>query len=470
MDARKAESFVETTWEESILPQLTEYVSIPAKSPDFDPDWKAHGHLDRVVALAADWCRAQPLEGLIVEVIELEGRTQLLYLEVPGQSDATVVLYGHLDKQPEMTGWHEGLGPWQPVLKEGKLYGRGGADDGYAVFASLTAIAALQHAGGRHARCVALIEASEESGSPDLPAHVENLKDRIGDPDLVICLDSGCGNYEQLWCTTSLRGMAAGTLSVDVLTEGVHSGDAGGIVPSSFRVLRRLLERLEDASTGRLLLESLHAAIPDERVAQAEQAAGILGDGLWRRFPWVDDAGPQDRDLAELILNRTWRPALAVTGAGGLPALQDAGNVLRTRSSLKLSVRLPPTSDGAQAAADLKRLLEADPPCRTRVRFEAELPATGWNAPELSPWLESAVEQASQRFFGKPAAFMGEGGTIPFMSMLGEQFPKAQFVVTGVLGPGSNAHGPNEFLHVETAKRLTCCVAGLLEDHLAARG
>ena len=470
MDAKKAESFVETAWEESILPALTEYVRIPAKSPAFDPEWKANGHLDRAVALAAEWCRAQPIEGLQVEVIELEGRTPLLWLEVPGESDRTVVLYGHLDKQPEMTGWAEGLGPWEPVRRGDRLYGRGGADDGYAAFASLTAIRALREAGGRHARCVALIEASEESGSPDLPAHVEALKDRIGSPDLVVCLDSGCGNYDQLWCTTSLRGMAAGTLSVDILREGVHSGDAGGLVPSSFRLARLLLERLEDSSNGRLRLDSLHADIPASRREQAAQAAGVLGDTLWRRFPWVEGAHPAGEELAELILDRTWRPSLAVVGAGGLPASRDAGNVLRPRTELKLSLRLPPTVDGEAASAAVKELLESDPPQGAGVRFEAELPATGWHAPELSPWLAESVQAASREHFGKPALFMGEGGTIPFMAMLGEQFPEAQFLVTGVLGPESNAHGPNEFLHVPTAKRLTACVARLLEDHLRAVG
>ena len=262
MNSDAVRALVESTWEESIVPALLEYVAIPAKSPAFDANWSAHGHLDRAVALAADWCRKQAVEGATVEVVQLDGRTPLLLVDVPGTAAGTVVLYGHLDKQPEMTGWQVGLGPWEPVLRDGKLYGRGGADDGYAVFAALTAVRALQQQGAPHARCVLLIEASEESGSPDLPAYVDHLSDRIGSPDLVVCLDSGCGDYERLWCTTSLRGMTIGTLHVDVLEEGVHSGDAGGIVPSTFRVLRSLLSRIEDESTGALTLPELQADVP----------------------------------------------------------------------------------------------------------------------------------------------------------------------------------------------------------------
>lgn len=456
--------FVDACWETDILPQLTEYIRIPNKSPHFDPDWKAHGYMDQAVALARDWCLQQPIPGMQVEVLEDPGRTPLLYIEVPGSGTETVLLYGHLDKQPEMTGWAPDLGPWAPVRREDRLYGRGGADDGYAVFASLTAIRALQEASLAHARCVILIECSEESGSPDLPHYVEKLKARIGSPALVICLDSGCGNYEQLWCTTSLRGLVEGRLRVDVLHEGVHSGNAGGIVPSSFRIIRQLLDRFEDVQSGRIRDPALQVEIPADRLEQARMAAGILGDEVADAFPFVGGVQPQDSDPYELILNRTWRAALAVTGAEGLPAISDAGNVLRPYTTLKLACRMPPSVDAEKAAAHLKALLETDPPHGARVHFEVGQAASGWNAPTLAPWLAEAMDRASQGYFGKPAAYMGEGGTIPFMGMLGAMFPAAQFLITGVLGPASNAHGPNEFLHIPTAKRLTCCVAEILTD------
>lgn len=458
--------YADRAWDVSVLPVLADYIRIPNRSPHFDPDWAAHGYMDDAVELAELWCRRQPLGEAAVEVVRLPGRTPVLWVEVPGDSGDTVLLYGHLDKQPEMSGWREGLGPWSPVREGDRLYGRGGADDGYAVFASLTAVAALQAAGLPHARCVVLIECCEESGSFDLPHYVEALARRIGSPSLVICLDSGCGNYDQLWCTTSLRGLVNGDLRVDVLTEGVHSGDAGGVVPSSFRVARQLLDRLEDPATGTVRPADFHVEVPAARLDQAKHAAAALGPLVYGKFPFAGRTAPVTQDPAELVLNRTWRPALEVTGAAGLPALDSAGNVLRPSTTLRLSLRLPPTCDAAAASRALEALLLTDPPYGAQVRFEPEQAMAGWNAPPESPWLAESIERASQAFFGRPAGYMGEGGSIPFIGMLAARFPAARFLVTGVLGPQSNAHGPNEFLHIPTAKRLTAAVARVLFDHV----
>src|SRR5690606_30795705 len=338
------------------------------------------------------------------------------------------------------TGWDADLGPWKPVLKGDRLYGRGGADDGYAIYGSLASILALRQQGIPHARCVLLIEACEESGSYDLPAYVDHLATRIGKPSLVVCLDSGCGNYDQLWCTTSLRGLAGGNLTVKVLSEGVHSGDASGVVPSSFRLLRQLLSRLEDEATGRIRIEGLYVDIPAERIEQAGRVAGVLADEVFSKFPFLDGMSPMSDDPAELVLNRTWRPALSVTGVDGMPPLESAGNVLRPHTAVKLSLRLPPTLDGKRAGELLQEVLLADPPNGAHVELELEKASSGWNAPAQSPWLTEAIESASQAAFGKPAMYMGEGGSIPFMGMLGEKFPGAQFMITGVLGPHSNAH------------------------------
>ncbi len=464
-NAEALRQLVSSQWDREIVPQLVEYIRLPCKSPHFDPQWQSSGHIDAAVSLAERWCRAQPIPGLRLEVLRLEGRTPVLFFEVPGDAARTVLLYGHLDKQPEMVGWRENAGPWTPVIEAGKLYGRGGADDGYAVFASLSALLGLHAQNIAHARCVGLIECCEESGSYDLPAYLEALADRIGKVDLVVGLDSGCGNYDQLWMTTSLRGLAAGTLSVEVLTEGVHSGDASGVVPSSFRIARQLLDRLEDPGSGRIVAEAFYVSIPEERLRQAWQAGQILGDSIWTKFPFAGGTQSMVDEPGEAVLNRTWRPFLSVVGADGLPAIKDAGNVLRPRTALKLSLRIPPLLDGKSAVRELKRILEADPPHGAKVTFSSDQSATGWNAPATAPWLEAAVNEASQAHFGKPAAMMGEGGTIPFMAMLGERFPQAQFLITGVLGPHSNAHGPNEFLHIEYAKKLTCCVAHVLAAH-----
>ena len=467
MDTARVTRYISDLWDAEIVPQLVEYIRIPNKSPMFDKDWATHGHMDAAVKLMETWARSKLplLPGATLEVVRLQGRTPLIYIEVPGQNDDTVVLYGHLDKQPEMTGWSEGLGPWTPVLKGDKLYGRGGADDGYAIFGSVAALLALQEQNIPHARCVILIEACEESGSYDLPHYVDHLAPRIGNPSLVVCLDSGCGNYDQLWLTTSLRGMTGGELTVQVLEEGVHSGDASGVVPSSFRILRELLSRLEDPATGHIKPKELYADIPQQRIEQAKAAAGVLGKAVYEKFPFVDGMHPATEDLTELVLNRTWRPQLAVTGAEGLPPLESAGNVLRPKTSVKLSLRVPPTLDGAKAGELVKQLLERGPPYGAKVTFKLEKDGSGWNAPQLSPWLEQAVADASQHYFGAPAAYMGEGGSIPFMGMLGAKFPQAQFLITGVLGPHSNAHGPNEFLHIPTGKKVSMVVADVVARH-----
>ena len=459
--------YIERVWDDEIVPTLVEYVAIPNKSPAFDPQWAEHGHMDKAVELLKGWAekRLEKLPGSTLEVVRLEGRTPVIFIDIPGEGDDTVLLYGHLDKQPEMTGWADDLGPWKPVIKGDRLYGRGGADDGYAMFGSLAAIMALKEQGVKHARCVVLIEACEESGSYDLPYYVDHLQSRMGDVSLVICLDSGCGNYDQMWLTTSLRGIASGKLTVKVLDEGVHSGDASGVVPSSFRVLRQLISRIEDQETGQILVEDLWVDVPEERLEQASQAAEILGDEVYSKFPFAGGMTPVSTDPKELILNRTWRPQLAVIGLGGVPPMESAGNVLRPFTSAKLSLRLPPTKDAPAAAEELKAVLEKDPPYGAEVAFEVDGKESGWNAPALAPWLKEAVSNASEAVFGAPVAMMGEGGSIPFMGMLGKKFPRAQFVITGVLGPHSNAHGPNEFLHIPTGKRVTGAVAHILADH-----
>ncbi|SDO79574.1 Acetylornithine deacetylase/Succinyl-diaminopimelate desuccinylase [Rhodoferax sp. OV413] len=466
-------------WDGDIVQQLSDYIQIPAKSPVFDSDWSAHGYIDTVVRNAATWIEAQKVEGLALEVIRLEGRTPVLFFEIPASngdgpvmatSDQTVLMYGHLDKQPEFNGWRNDLGPWTPKYEDGKLYGRGGADDGYAVYASITAIQALKAQKLAHPRIVGLIESCEESGSYDLLPYVDAMRSRLGDVSLVICLDSGAGNYDQLWLTSSLRGMASGTLKVEVLTEGVHSGDASGLVPSSFRIMRQVLDRLEDSATGRLLPASFHCEVPADRLAQARATAAILGDEIYKRFPWAHyDCGgstmftlPTTTEPVQALLNRTWTPTLSVTGAEGFPSMQNAGNVLRPYTAFKLSLRLPPLVDAGEAVQKLKALLEDNAPYQARVTFASEESATGWNAPTTAPWFEQALNEASQSQYGAPCGYIGQGGTIPLMNMLSKGFPKAQMMVCGVLGPKSNAHGPNEFLHVPYAKKLTAAVAQVI--------
>ena len=499
---------VSQAWDNDIVRQLTDYIAIPAKSPMFSPDWAEQGLLDTVVRNAAAWVESQKVEGLTLEIVRLEGRTPVLFFEIdathsgardvarPPEGGAapsggsepraagsvgacdTVLMYGHLDKQPEFSGWRNDLGPWTPKYEDGKLYGRGGADDGYAVYASIAAVQELKRQNVPHPRIVGLIETCEESGSRDLLPYIDALRSRMGNVALVVCLDSGAGNYDQLWLTTSLRGMATGTLKVEILTEGIHSGDASGLVPSSFRIMRQVLDRLEDSATGRLLPQSFHCEVPADRLAQARATAGILGEEVYKRFPWAHyDCGgsttfalPTTTDPLQALLKRTWEPTLSVTGAEGFPALQDAGNVLRPYTAFKLSLRLPPLVDAAAAVQELKALLEDNAPYQAKVTFQGTSGATGWNAPSTTPWFEQALNDASQAHFGAPCGYIGQGGTIPLMNMLSEGFPTAQMMVCGVLGPKSNAHGPNEFLHVPYAKKLTAAVAQVIAGMAESSG
>jgi acetylornithine deacetylase/succinyl-diaminopimelate desuccinylase-like protein len=465
MDLERLKSRIARTWDDSIIERLVAYVRIPNKSPMFDPQWERNGYMEAAVQLMAEWCRAQKIPGARVEIRRLPGRTPLLLVDVPGELRGCALLYGHLDKQPEFTGWLPGLGPWEPVIRDGRLYGRGAADDGYAVFSSLTAIAALKEQNVPLPRCVLLIEACEESGSVDLPEHLAALGETLGEPSLVVCLDAECANYEQVWCTTSLRGNLVGTLRVGVLTEGVHSGMATGIAPTPFRILEQLLARIESPVTGDLLLDELQVSIPRDRREQARAAAQVLGNEVAAKLPWGRGVQPVSNDPTELIINSTWRATLAVTGADGLPPVLSAGNVLLPELAVKLSLRLPPTCDAERAQRAVREALEREPPYGAQVSFEEPSTNGGWNAPAFAPWLEESIARASRAVYGKPAVNIGCGGTIPFMGMLGERFPRTQFFITGVLGPHANAHGPNEFLHIDYTKKLTACVSLVLADH-----
>ena len=406
--------------------------------------------------------RGRRLAGVEARASQAPGVTPALIVRVPGAAPGRVLLYGHLDKQPEFEGWEPGLGPWTPVRRDGRLYGRGAVDDGYALCAALGALESLQSQGRPHPTCVLLLECGEESGSTDLPEHLAGLAPVLGTPDLVVALDSEAGDFARLWTTTSLRGVIMATLRVRVLTEGVHSGAAGGLVPGSFRILRRLLDRIEDAETGRLA-SLLDSPIPEPVHAQAKRTAAVLGATVVDKFPWHLGTVPVDPDPATLLVNNTWRGCLSVTGAEGLPALAAASNTHLPAVALKLSIRVPPTVSAAEAAHRLKETLESEPPYGAEVTCSLDAFADGWAAATPPAWLAEAIDEASQRAFGQPAASLGTGGTIPFVEMLGSRFPRAAFLVTGVAGPQSNAHGPNEFLDLVAARHLTACLADVLD-------
>ena len=474
MDNTQVRTTVERTWDAEILPSLSELVRIPAVSVAFDAKWAENGHLDAAAEHVRAWLAAREIPGATVEILRLPERTPVVLMDVPASEGmpadgGTVLLYGHLDKQPPVGGWSDGLGPWTPVIRGDRLYGRGAADDGYSGYAASAAIEALRAAGGRHARCLVLLESSEESGSPDLEAYLDAYRERLGDISLVVCLDSGGQDYERLWLTTSLRGLVATTVTVRVMDGGQHSGTASGIVPSSFRIMRQLLDRVEDARTGEILLPELHGEIPAERDAEMKALAELAPGAAKAAFQLVEGMSPASEDDYELMVANSWRPTLSVIGADGLPLPENAGNVLRPFTTLKLSFRLPPSVDPKAALAAVERALTTDVPYGAQVTLSAPEDGPGWNAPPTAPWLRESLDALSEAVFGGNTWLsMRLGGSIPFMGALAVSYPDAQFVVTGALSNDSNPHVPDEWLHIPQAKRVTESVAHLLDAHARA--
>ncbi|GAA1322723.1 M20/M25/M40 family metallo-hydrolase [Pseudonocardia xinjiangensis] len=473
MEHARVRDAVDRAWADHVIPSLSELVEIPAVSPAYDPSWRAGGQLHAAVDHVRRWVESSGLPGVACQVVELDGRTPLLLVEVPATagsaSSGTVVFYGHLDKQPALGEWSPGLGPWQAVRRGDRLYGRGSVDDGYAAYAAVTALGAVRAAGGEHARAVVLLETGEESGSPDLPVYLEHLSDRLGDVTLVVCLDSGGDDYERLWLTSSLRGAVQATVTVRVLDTPVHSGLGGGIVPNPFLVMRGLLDRLEDPATGEVRVPEMHAPLPDGLREEVEELVALDPGRVTRRFPLVEGVVPLVADDVELIVNNTWRPALSVIGAAGLPEASSAGAVLLDAVSLRLSFRLPPPVDAETARAALEKVVTTDVPYGARVEVTDAMTINGWHAPAVAPWLSAALVDVAEQVYGEPCRSAGLGGGIPFMETLGRRYPDAQFVVTGALGPDSNLHVPDEWLNIPFARQLTESIAHIVDAHSAGR-
>ena len=464
MNQDKNMNFVKSYWHDAIIPSLSEFVKIPCKSQDFDPDWQKNGYLEKAAVLIADWAKKQGITGLKAEVLKIPDRVPTLFVEIPGEINETVMFYGHIDKMPESTGWEPGLDPWQPVVRGDKLYGRGTVDDGYAPYAAIAAIKALQEQKIPHARCVLFIESGEESGSPHFAEYLDKYRDRIGKPSLIVVLDSDGADYERFWRTISLRGCFSGILDIEIVKQGLHSGGVSGIVPSTFRIMRQLLDRIENKETGEVLLKSANIDIPAVYVEQARKTREIIGKSIYTNIPWVAGAAPVSFDLLTLILNNTWRQTISITGADGIPAIKDAGNVLRPNTKLKVSVRIPPRTKAVDVVKELKEKLEENPPYGASIKFNVAVdPMAGWDGlSDKANWLDNAIFEGSQLYFGKEPAGHGIGGSIGTITTMADRFPDAQLLLAGAGAPDSGAHGPDEFLHIPTAEKITCCIAHIL--------
>lgn len=442
---------------EETLPALCHFVELPAKSRFCDPDWERHGVLRQALEEAAAWGRARFPSGHF-EVTSLEGKTPALFFDIPAvrHEGRPAFFYGHFDKQPEAEGWSEGLAPFKPVLRSGKLYGRGCADDGYSFYTALTAALHLHRRGMPCPRITGLIETDEESGSRDLPDYLRLYSDRIGSPAFLGILDLGVRSWDRLWTTESLRGIAQVTVRVSVLRHGVHSGSASGTVPSSFRILRALLDRIEDAETGRILLPECHAPIPDGVRARLTVVAE------WPAFPWAGDTRPMHATPGECLLASTWMPALSVVAQDGLPSLENGSAQLRTHTTLSLSMRLPPAVDAGRALQAMKDALTHDVPYGAEVTITQSSVCPGFYAPQDASWLAQAWQSAGTTLFDHEPDVANEGGTIGILQDFRKNFPESPFLMTGMLGPQSNAHGPDESLDIAYWEKLTAALVHVL--------
>ena len=463
VDFDRLSNFIDKQWDESALPSLCDFIEIPALSPSFDPDWEENGYLDAAIDNFIFWVKSLPLEKVTISVHRLKNRSPVLLITIGGTADSEVLFYSHLDKQPEATGWSKGKGPWKPVIEDDWLFGRGSVDDGYGSYAGILSVLGLQEQGIPHPTCRFLIETGEESGSPDLELYLDELKVHLGIPDLVIILDTGGMDYDRLWITQSLRGIVAGTLSVKVSSVGVHSGHGSGVMPSSFRLARQLLSRIEDEETGEILPKWLHTEVSDEMKETCAHIVNMKGDEL-KNFPLLEGVKKQVEDPLDIFIAMNLKPSLSVIGAAGIPPIESAGNVLRTNTDLKISIRTPPGIDATLVSEKVQELLESNSPNGAHVTAEMTEVANGFLSPKLPDSVSSDLEEACKKFYGNPFMDLYIGGTIPVMAMLQARYADSKFIITGAGGPGGNAHGPDEKLHIPTAKKVTKCMSSVVKS------
>ncbi len=465
MEYQKTLEEAKKDFDNEILPALEEFVRIDNLSPSFDPNWETNGKAEKAGMHLINWAKSQGIKGLKAELYKEPGKTHMVFIEIESQGiDKTILLYGHFDKQPALGEWAEGLYPNKPVLKDGLLYGRGASDDGYALFAFIESIKLIQNQNLKHGKIIITLESGEESGSADLVPLLISLKDRIGNPDLMVCMDSGCKDYSSFWLTTSLRGAANFELEIQCLKEDVHSGEGSGVAPDSFTILRMLLDRLEDSKTSKVIVP-INVEIPKYRIEDAKKLGDYLKEKTVNDLIKLEDGvKPLSEDYQEAILNNTWRPSITIIGLTGLPKAEGASNVLRKNLKATISIRLPPTLNCKDAEKVVIDTLTKNPPYNAKITAKCLVSMNGWAAKDMNPCLKKSFAESSKFLFGKDYYNCGEGGSIPFVSQLGELYPKCEILVTGVLGPNSNAHCTNECLNIDYTIKMIVALSHAIYD------
>jgi acetylornithine deacetylase/succinyl-diaminopimelate desuccinylase-like protein len=468
------EKWLRQKTKEELIPAICEFIKIPNQSRLFDAEWATNGLQEKACQFAIDFANSQKLKGFSIQFIQEEGKTPALLGivdpfagsgEVTEDLKKTILMYGHIDKQPPLNGkWSEGLGPHTPVIKDGKLYGRGGNDDGYAWFSCVLMAKALQENNLPHNRLVFFFETDEESGSRDLMYYLNKFKAKIGVPSLIFCLDSGTTDYEHMCLTTTLRGLVCFKLRVDVLKQGLHSGSSSGVVPSSFRIMRNILEQFENSNNGNLPAE-LYVDIPKDKYQQAQELIENKGGKIDFKFPMVEGMDSMGNTGFQDYINRIWKPQLSITGIDGLPSCSTAGNVLLPYTQVCCSLRIPPSKNSKEAKEQIENFFsKVKVPHNAKFSYNVYKSGTGFECPSYSKSVLEVINKAGNETFDKPVLYYGEGGSIPFLNDIKNVFPKAQFIVTGVLGPESNAHGPDEMLHLGFLENLVVTMGKILRD------
>lgn len=458
INPEKLKQFVESEFTNNALPSFKTFLTIENCTPAYDPDWDKNGLLKSAAShLKAYALKSSGVQGLNAILSSDEGKTPFLLVTVDSTSGdgKSILLYGHFDKQPPNSGWSQGLGPYLPVEKDGYLYGRGSADDGYAFYAMLTIIKALQNFNIPHPKFVIILEGSEESGSIDLPIYIEEYQQFIGQPDLILALDSGIIDYNRIWLTSSLRGVVSCDLTVKTLTKGVHSGKGSGIAPESFMIIRKLLSKLEDYN-DQSRMKDFEVEIPDSEKTKISKAVEVMGDDWCSKIPILPGMKLLGDTPTDRLINWTWKPALTVAGARGIPNVKDAGNVLRPYTTLYLSIRTPPTFDGILNGKKILEDITNQTPFNSTVLIENYEAFNGSLIKEPSDNLKSQIDNLAKNYISGGMAQIPVGISIPFTTIFSQYFPKSQILVTGCAGVDSNAHGPNERLNLSYTKNFIC--------------
>lgn len=443
----------------TVLPWTLRRLSRLSQIPSVSWDGFAAEPLRRTAGLIADELRALGIfNDVAVVTAERDGaHPAVLARRAAAPGAPTVLLYAHHDVQPPGPDEEWDSVPFQPALRNQRLYGRGTADDkaGIAMHLASLRLLAEYSASSPALGLAVFIEGEEEAGSESFPWLLQQYGDWLA-ADAIVVADSGNWDEQTPGLTVSLRGNATFTMTVRTLDHNVHSGMFGGAVPDAMLATIRTLDSLW-ATDGSVAVAGLHrhvASAPEYDEARLRAESGLL-DG-------VERVGI-DNPLQQLW----WQPAITVTGIDA-PAVAVAANALAAAVRVKISVRVAPGQTAAEAARLVQQHLLANAAFGARLEFGDEQLGEGYLVEADHPVVHDAIATMTAAW-GREPVLQGVGGSIPFIADLAERYPEAAILVTGVEDPDSRAHSPNESLHLPGFRKAVAAEALLLLALNAAR-